>query len=112
MPKLDTALLQAALFGLESERDRIEAAMSAIRRQLGGRSSVYAAGNGAQPKHTMSEAGRRAIALAQKKRWAAVHKAAKKAAPKRKMSPAAKAKLVANLAKARAARAAKRAATA
>ncbi len=49
------------------------------------------------------------------KRWAAVHKAEKtapkKAPAKKRMSPARKAALVANLAKARAARAAKRTAT-
>jgi hypothetical protein len=62
----------------------------------------------------MSAAAKKRIAAGQKKRWAAFHAndtkpvAAKKAAPKRKMSPERKAALVANLAKARAARAAKR----
>jgi len=63
----------------------------------------------------MSAAALRRISLAQKKRWAAYHAkqggTAKKAAPKktakRKMSSERKAALVANLAKARAARAAK-----
>jgi hypothetical protein len=68
----------------------------------------------AKPKRKLSKAGKAAIVAATKKRWASVHeaeKAAVKQAPaKRKMSPARRAALVANLAKARAARAAKRAA--
>jgi hypothetical protein len=72
----------------------------------------------AKPKRKMSAAGRKAISEATKKRWAAFHKAktkpvvakkatANKAVAKKKLSPARKAALVANLAKARAARAAK-----
>ena len=65
-----------------------------------------------KPKRKLSEAGRAAIVAATKKRWAAIHaKSEKKGTPKRKLSPARKAALVANLAKARAARAAKRAAS-
>ena len=64
-------------------------------------------------KRKLSKAGKAAIVAALKKRWAAVHKAEKaatKTAPaKKKMSPARKAALLANLAKARAVRAAKRA---
>jgi hypothetical protein len=66
-------------------------------------------------KRRLSAAGRQAIIAATKKRWAAVNAAkaqqekpaAKKTALKRKLSPTARAKLVANLAKARAAKAAK-----
>jgi hypothetical protein len=67
-----------------------------------------------KPKRKLSKAGRAAIVAALKKRWAAVPKAEKSAAAtapaRKKMSPARKAALIANLAKARAARAAKRAA--
>jgi hypothetical protein len=72
-------------------------------------------------KRKLSKAGRAAIVAALKKRWALKKAAAKKAvvkkasvkapsakAAKKKMSPERKAALVANLAKARAARAAKR----
>jgi hypothetical protein len=59
----------------------------------------------------LSPAAKKRIALAQKRRWAAFHAKqaapAKKDAPKRKLSAAAKAKLLANLAKARAVRAEK-----
>jgi hypothetical protein len=65
-------------------------------------------------KRKLSAAGRAAIVAATKKRWDAVHKAQKattKTAPRKKMmSPARRAALLASLAKARAARAAKRAA--
>jgi hypothetical protein len=71
----------------------------------------------AKPKRNLSAAGRKAISDATKKRWAAVHAAEqakkpplKKAAAKKKLSPARMAALVANLAKAREAKAAKAAA--
>jgi hypothetical protein len=64
-----------------------------------------------KPKRRISKEGMARIIAATKKRWAAFHKA-EKPAPKTKLSPARKAALVANLAKARAARAAKRAAQA
>jgi len=63
-------------------------------------------------KRKMSAAGKKSIADAQRKRWAESKKAAsvsKTTPAKKKMSAARKAALVANLAKARAARAAKRA---
>ena len=65
-----------------------------------------------KPKRKLSAAGRKAIIAATKKRWEAFHKAEKPAPAKKKMSPASKAALLANLAKARAARAAKRGAAA
>jgi hypothetical protein len=68
----------------------------------------------AKPQRKMSAAGRKAISEATNKRWAAFHAtkqakkpAAKKAVARTKLSPARKAALVANLAKARAAKAAK-----
>jgi hypothetical protein len=97
---------------------------AAARKRIGDaqRKRWAASKNAAEPsvpvaapkaKRKLSKAGRAAIVAATKKRWAAVHKSQKaaltKAPAKRKMSPAQKAALVANLAKARAARAAKRA---
>ena len=70
MPRLDQGTLQAALVGYQAELAKIEAAISAIRKQL-------------------------------------VMRGVKNGAAKRTLSPEAKAKLAANLAKARAARAAK-----
>ena len=112
MPRLDVSILQAALLGLESEKEKIDAAMSAIRKQLGMHVSKTASAvtDGAKPKHRMSAAGRKHIAAAQRKRWAVFHAkqrtSAKKTAPRLKMSAERKAALVAKLAKARAAKAA------
>jgi hypothetical protein len=107
MPKIDSSILEMALVGLQSEAQRIEEKMAAIRKHLGVRGKTAALSfsrDGAAPRRRrqLSAAALRRISLAQKKRWAAFH--AKK---KRKLSPAAKAKLAANLAKARAAKAAK-----
>jgi hypothetical protein len=119
---MDNSLLAAALVGYESQLQKINDAIAEIRSQLGQRPGRSPARVVAAPKtrRTMSAAARKRIAAAQKKRWAAFHAkaekpakkvaVAKKAAPKRKMSPERKAALVANLAKARAARAAKKSA--
>jgi hypothetical protein len=122
MPQLDPSVLEMALVGYAEQSRKIETAIAEIRTQLGGRTTKAAAimADGAKPKRRLSAAARKLIALAQKKRWAAFHKskaanpapakktAVKKAQPKRKLSPARKAGLVANLAKARAAKAAKK----
>lgn len=119
MPRLDRSTLEMALVGYAEQYRKIETAIAAIRSELGGRSTKAASSisaNGAEPKRRLSAAARKRIALAQKKRWAAFHAktgkpaGAKKTEAKRTLSPARKAALVANLAKARAARAAKRAA--
>ena len=119
MPKqLDRSVLEMALIGYQRSLENIEEKIADIRRQLGIRPAKAAAPvapGGAKPKRKMSAVARKRIALAQKKRWAAFHQAKKpapapkKAAVKRKLSPARKAALLANLAKARAAKAAKRA---
>jgi hypothetical protein len=99
-----------ALIGYEAERQKIEAAMAAIRQQVNEHAAASAV-DGARPRRNMSAAARRRIAAAQRQRWAAFHadqnSGTAKTAPRRKLSAATKAKLVANLAKARAAKAAK-----
>src|SRR5881396_2168346 len=95
----DTELLEAALIGLERQRSEIEEKMAELRQRLddwAGRPARSAAAvNTAAPttpkKRTMSPAGRRRVAAAQRKRWAELKKArAEKAAPvqakKRKLS--------------------------
>jgi hypothetical protein len=119
MPKqLDRSVLEMALIGYQRSLENIQEKIADIQRQLGIRPAKAAASvttGGAKPKRKMSAVARKRIALAQKKRWAAFHKAEepapapKKAVAKRKLSPARKAALLANLAKARAAKAAKRA---
>ena len=123
MPKqIDTSFLEMALVGYRAELHKIEASMSAIRKQLGvrGSSRVPRVARMETVKHHMTAAGRKHIAEAQHKRWAAYRakhktpaKAAKAAASKpttakKKLSPERKAALAANLAKARAAKAAKK----
>jgi len=116
-------ILEMAVIGLESQRSKIEERIAEIQKQLGVRTPKRAvSGDGTKPKRQMSAKGKAAIRAALKKRWDEFHAKAgkpaakkagvKKAAPKRKLSPDARARLAANLAKARAAKAAKRAAKA
>jgi hypothetical protein len=119
--QIDRSVLEMALVGYEAERRKIEEKIEEIQRQLGGRikgTTPAASTDGARAKRGISVAGRRRIAEAQKQRWATFRikqgartvtrrKVAKK---RRTLSPAAKAKLAANLTKARAAKAAKAAA--
>jgi hypothetical protein len=117
---MDSSLLTAALAGYEVQLQKINDAIAEIQGQLGhrsGKSSARAVAGAPKGRRKMSAAARKRIADAQKKRWAAFHKqkaapkaTAKKAGPKRKMSAERKAAIVANLAKARAARAAKKSA--
>jgi hypothetical protein len=132
--QLNRAILEAAIVGFERQKQKIDETIAELRAQLDGHSikpgptaKVEDAGT-VKAKRKMSSSARKRIAAGQKKRWEAFHAkadagkpagktAAKattkkavpaKAAPKKKMSGARKAALVANLAKARAARAAKR----
>jgi hypothetical protein len=122
----DNDLLEMALLGYQTRYEEVSRKMAEIKSRLRSQptgESTPEAGTAtpaaaAKPKRTLSAAGRKAIRDGVKKRWAAFHakahavKPAKKAPGKAKrvMSPAAKAKLTANLALARAARARKRAA--
>src|ERR1035441_3703734 len=114
--KLTPEIINAAIVGFEQQQLHIDTQIAELRAMLSGSAAEPAATPGPiRPKRRkMSAAGRKAIAEAQRKRWAASKKAAEPPAPvtskpKRKLSKARKAALVANLAKARAARAAKRA---
>jgi hypothetical protein len=75
----DKTLLAMALVGYEAQIAKIDAAIREIQARLGhqgpGRPRVV---DGAAPaKHTMSAAGRRRIAAAQRARWAAAKKQGK-----------------------------------
>jgi hypothetical protein len=117
--QIDQAVLEMALVGYTAKLDEVIQKMADIQRQLGVRGKGVAApaapahaALAAKPKRKLSAAGKKAIQAALKKRWAAFHAQGGKAIakPTRKaMSPAAKARLAANLAKARAAKANKRA---
>ena len=109
MPKLSNVtlnaeVLEAALAGLGSQRERIEEQIRQVQNLLGrrpgrppGRSDSSAA---PQKRRGISAAGRRRIAIAQKQRWAALKKSgSEKPAPKpgkkRKLSAAGRAKMAA-----------------
>jgi len=104
--QLTTGILNAALENLTSKRQQIDEQIAEVRRLLGG--STNGASPTAEPtprKRTISAAGRRAIAEAQKRRWAAKKAtsapapevAAKK--PKRKLSAEGRRNIVAALKK-------------
>jgi hypothetical protein len=102
-PKLDPTILEAALTGLQAQRERVVEQIAQVRGMLDhGARQELANQDGAPVKPTrrrMSASARKRIAEAQRKRWEAFHKsqssgAPKKpagrvaAAPKRKLSPA------------------------
>jgi hypothetical protein len=113
--KLTHEIIAAAIDGYEAQKIRIDGKIAELRAMLPGGSTEPATPEPTKRKRRkMSAAGRKAISDATKKRWAAFHAAkqakkpaAKKAVARTKLSPARKAALVANLAKARAAKAAK-----
>ncbi|MGO4882969.1 MAG: hypothetical protein ACLP59_19435 [Bryobacteraceae bacterium] len=99
--KQDTQLFEAALIGFEHMRDEVERKIAELRSHMGGSSAPAGAASSPSGRkgRTMSAAARKRIALAQKKRWAAVKagqgtKAAVKPA-KRVISAAGRARIVA-----------------
>src|SRR4051812_13461549 len=106
MPTLTKEIISAAIVGFEEQRRKLDVQITELRSML----SHSPDGSTSTPKSTgrkkrkMSAAGRKAIAEAQRKRWAAskataapAPKAAKK--PKRKLSAAGRAAIVAALKK-------------
>jgi len=78
----NAAILEYALHHLERERDEIQAKIDHIRSQLGGRaagssatSPAPAASSEPRKRRVLSEAARKRIAAAQKRRWAEHRKA-------------------------------------
>jgi len=102
MSKYDEGFLRAALIGYESEKAKIQAAITEIQAQLGhrgpGRPRAAIDGDGptAPKRRTLSASARKRIAAAQRKRWAAL-KSAKVAPPKpkRKLSAAGRKAIIA-----------------
>jgi|SoiMethySBSTD1v2_1073268.scaffolds.fasta_scaffold1156060_1 hypothetical protein len=94
--KLNNDILAAAIEGLEARKKRIDAQIAELRQLMtGGSSEPTATPEPGHKPRKMSAAGRKRIAEAQRKRWAAARKesgmAAKTAKPvakkaKRKMS--------------------------
>jgi hypothetical protein len=83
----NAGILEYALHHLERERDELQAKIDHIRRQLGSRvnhasapaSAAAAALAEPRRKRVLSEAARKRIAAAQKRRWAEHRKAKAKA---------------------------------
>jgi hypothetical protein len=81
-PVADQLLWQAALEGLEIQKQRIEEQIAHVRSRLGGakpprKEAAAAQGAVVRRRRELSPAARRRIAAAQKKRWAEYRKAAK-----------------------------------
>ena len=104
-PKLTTEIIAAAIDGYELQKTRIDTKIAELRALLSG-GPAEAAATPEQPKRKrrkISAAGRKAIAEAQRKRWAASKKAAEPSAPatpeapkpKRRISKAGMARIIA-----------------
>src|SRR4051794_23401015 len=103
-PKLTNEIIDAAIEGFEQQKRRIDEQISELRVVRSGSPAQSVSAPAKQPRK-MSAAGRKAIAEAQRKRWAAskdeaepkASKPAKKA--KRKLSAEGRANIVAALKK-------------
>jgi len=104
--KLNRSILEAAILGFESQKQKIDNQIAELRQMLNGSSTGPTAATEPtnRKRRTISAAGRQAIAEAQRKRWAAskgqsAAAAPKSAKPKRKLSNAGRAAIVAALKK-------------
>jgi hypothetical protein len=101
IPRLTNEIIDAAILGFEEQKRRLDAQLAELRAMRNGASQTAPAS--ARPRRKMSAAGRKAIAAAQRQRWATLkgegvaQVAPKKA--KRKLSRAGRAAIVAALKK-------------
>jgi hypothetical protein len=104
-PKLTNEIIDAAIEGFEQQKRRIDEQISELRAARSGSPAQSASAPAKQPRRKMSAAGRKAIAEAQRKRWAASKGQAEPKAPKpakkakRKLSAEGRANIVAALKK-------------
>jgi peptidoglycan hydrolase CwlO-like protein len=106
-PKLSNEIIEAAIAGFQGQKKHIDEQVAELRAMLSGRSSKpTTATDEAEkgPRRKISTAGRKRMAAAQKKRWAAVKgettaPAKKTSKPKRKLSAAGRAAIVAAMKK-------------
>jgi hypothetical protein len=105
IPRLTSEIIDAAILGFEEQRRRLDRQIAELRAMRNGVSQTAPAPASVRPRRKMSAAGRKAIAAAQRKRWAALKGGgATQEAPalrraKRKLSPAGRAAIVAALRK-------------
>src|SRR5262249_47279905 len=102
--KLTPEIINAAIEGFTAQKARINSQIAELRAMLNGRQPTAAAAPQTTKRSTMSAAGRKRIAEAQRKRWAALKGASEPTAsqpPKRKrrLSAAGRAAIVAALKK-------------
>jgi hypothetical protein len=92
MPKIDHDILAAAIDGFEDRKKRIDEQIAEIRQLLtGDRAKPAAKREAGRQRRKVSAAGRKRMAEAQRKRWAAKKQASaapEAQKPKRKMSAA------------------------
>jgi hypothetical protein len=89
-PEANREILEAALHGLELQREKLDEQIAQVRSMLGRRvgrppkpsaaSSEHRAASSSRPRRQLSEEARKRIAAAQKKRWAAFRKSTGKKA--------------------------------
>jgi hypothetical protein len=89
IPTASPEILEAALHGLESQRQKLDEQIAQVRGLLGRRvgrppraasgSEPAQSGNGNGRKRSLSDEARKRIAAAQKRRWAAYRKSRTKA---------------------------------
>jgi hypothetical protein len=102
--KLTNEIIKAAIFGFEEQRRQIDSQITELRAMLSGATASAPAEVAeltptGRPRRKVSAAGRKAMALAQQKRWAAKKTAAApeapvSAKPKRKLSAAGKKRII------------------
>jgi hypothetical protein len=95
-PKLTKEIIAAAIEGFEEQKRRIDLQIAELRGDRGS-SEPAAETSATRTRRKMSAAGRRAIAEAQRKRWAAktAPELEAPAKPKRKLSAAGRAAIIA-----------------
>src|SRR5258708_1451342 len=103
-PKLSNAILEAAIAGFEAQKERLDAQIAELRQLMTGDSTGAApTAEPGRKRWKVSAAGRKRMAEAQRRRWAAKHesgsaseakgaKPAKKA--KRKLSAAGRQRII------------------
>jgi hypothetical protein len=69
-PKLTDAIIEAAITGFEEQKRKIDEQISELRSMRAGSPAPSASAPEKQLRRKMSAAGRKAIAAAQRKRWA------------------------------------------
>jgi hypothetical protein len=113
--KFTKEIITAAIEGFEGQKLRLDAQIAELRQMLDGHPTETVATPEAAPrKRKISAAARKRMAIGQKARWAKLRGesglsvVATPEPPKRKISAARKAALLANLKKARVAKAAKK----